>query len=128
MRSFSADAAIIAGPTLAATAGAVRAGDALLLAAAPDLAAHSLLPFPTYAGLAFLFTCAAYILGAPLLRYRALSTSNAFDLFVLSGGLILALLLLNVPVLVPPLAVAGVGAATALRLVRRLPSRTYSAE
>jgi hypothetical protein len=128
MRSFSADAAIIAGPSLAAAAGAVRAGDALIAAAVPELAAYSLLPFATYATLAFAFTWAAYLLGAPLLRYRALSTSNAFDLFLLSGGLILALLMLNVPVLVLPLATAGAGAATALWLVRRIPSRRYSAD
>jgi len=128
MRSFTADASIIAAPALAAAAGAVRAGDALIAAAVPDLATYSLLPFPTYAVLGFLFTWAAYLLSAPLLRYRALSTSNAFDLFLLTGGLILALLMLNLPVLVLPLASAGAGSALALRLVRRRPSRRYSAD
>lgn len=128
MRSFSADAAIVAGPSLAMSGLAVWAGDALLAAAPPEVASSLvLLPYPLYALLALIGTWAAYLLFAPLLRYRALSTSNAFDLFVLVGGLILALMLLTTAALILPLAAAGAGAATALRLVRRRPSRGLSA-
>lgn len=128
MRSFSADAAIVAVPSLAAAAGAVWAGEHLFAAAPAELiASHPLVPFPVYAAIAFLLTWAVYFLVAGLLHYRALSTSNAFSIYMLLAGLILALLLLSQPAAAPPLVAAAAGGALALRLVRRRPSRRYSA-
>lgn len=121
MRSFSADAAIVAGPSLAVAALAVRAGDALIAAAPAGTV--PIPPLPVYAALAFASTWLAYFLVAGLLRYRALSTSNAFTLFLTLAALALSLLLLTAPALVPPLLASGAGSALALRLVRRRPRR-----
>jgi hypothetical protein len=103
MRSLTADAAIIAIPGLAASAGAIWAAHALFAMAAErgaDLPAGMLLP--TIAAFAFLLTWSVYYLVVGLLAYRALSTSNALHLLLVLVALATALLLLNRPDLVIP--------------------------
>ncbi len=124
MRSLSADAAIVAMPSLLAAGVAVWAGEASFAAAAGQQAA---LPpgllLPTILLGAFAATWAVYYLFAGLLAYRALSTSNGLVLFLVLSTLLLVLLLLNLPDRVPPVLIACVGAAGALRLVRLRPRR-----
>jgi hypothetical protein len=122
MRSLTADAAIIAIPGLAASAGAIWAAHALFAMAAErgaDLPAGMLLP--TIAAFAFLLTWSVYYLVVGLLAYRALSTSNALHLLLVLVALATALLLLHRPDLVIPVLTSTAGAAAALRLVRLRP-------
>lgn len=126
MRSLSADAAIIAVPSLLAAVAAVWLGEASFAAAAVQQAA---LPpgllLPTIMLFGFALTWAAYYLMAGLLAYRALSTSNGLIQFLVLSTLLMVLLLLNLPERVPPLLIACAGAAAALRLVRLRPRRLH---
>jgi hypothetical protein len=120
MRSLSADAAIVAVPSLGATAGAIWATEHLFRAAAergPGLSPELL--FPTMAMLAFALTWAAYFIVVGLLAYRALSTSNALVLFLTLVSLLVVLVLLNRPEFSVSILVASAGTALALRLLRR---------
>ena len=126
MRSLTADAAIIALPTLAVTAGAVRAAQALFTLAAEQGAALPVsLLLPTIAALAFVATWAVYYALVGLLAYRALSTSNSVVLFLVLITLLTILGLLNQPILVPPMLSAAAGSTVALRLLRLRPRRLF---
>ena len=127
MRSLSADAAIIAGPSLAASGGAIWAsGKLFALAAEQSASLPPMLLLPTMAAMAFALTWASYYLVVGLLAYRAVSTSNALVLFLVIVGLLAVLALLNRPELSIPLIAAASGAALALRLLRLRPRRRYS--
>jgi len=124
MRSLTADAAIVAIPSLISAGGAIWAAEALFALAAERGAALSpALLLPTMVALAFLLTWASYYLVVGLLAYRALSTSNALMLFLVLVALVTTLLLLNHPELVPPVLASVAGAALALRMVRLRPRR-----
>ena len=124
MRSFTADAAILALPSLGAMAGAIWASERLFVLAAERGAGLSPeLLFPVMAMLAFALTCAAYFLVVGLLAYRALSTSNALVLFLTLVCLVAVLVLLNRPELSFSILAASAGAGLALRLLRRKPRR-----
>jgi small-conductance mechanosensitive channel len=127
MRSLTADAAIIAGPSLAAAGGAILASERLFaLAGEAGSPLPAALVLPTMVAIAFALTWAGYYLVVGLLAYRAVSTSNALVLFLLLVALLVVLALLNRPDWsVPMLASAG-GAALALRLLRRRPRRQLS--
>jgi hypothetical protein len=127
MRSLSADAAIIAGPSLAASGGAIWASEKLFaLAAEQSAALPPMLLLPTMAAIAFVLTWATYYVVVGLLAYRAVSTSNALVLFLVSVGLLTVLALLNRPELSIPLVASASGAALALRLLRLRPRRQLS--
>lgn len=127
MRSLSADAAIIAGPSLAASGGAIWAAQAVFaLAAERGVALPPMLLLPTMAAIAFALTWATYYGVVGLLAYRAVSTSNALVLFLLIVGLLTVLALLNEPELSIPLLASTSGAALALRLLRLRPRRRLS--
>lgn len=127
MRSLSADAAIIAGPSLAASGGAIWAADALFALALERAAGlPPMLLLPTMTAIAFALTWAVYYAVVGLLAYRAVSTSNALVLFLVVAGLLLMLALLNRPELSVPLIASAAGAALALRLVRLRPRRRFS--
>jgi hypothetical protein len=112
------DAAIIAGPALAAAAGAVRIGDALADKLPAQLSASPLLPIAVYVLIAYLLGRGLCLVSVPLLRTRDRALNDAFILFLLSGGLILVLISVRAPVLVGPLAAAGAGTALAIRHAR----------
>lgn len=120
VRSLSADAAIIAAPSLAAAGGAIWSAERLFA-----LVGHlpSALMLPSMAAIAFGLTWAAYHLIAGLLAYRALSTSNALVLLLTLVTLLSVLALLVRPELLIPLLASASGSATALRLLRRRPRR-----
>lgn len=127
MRSLSADAAIIAGPSLAATGGAIWAAEALFaLAAERSAALPPMLLLPAMAAIAFVLTWAVYYTLVGLLAYRAVSTSNALVLFLVLVGLLTVLALLNRPELSIPLIASASGTALALRLIRLRPRRQLS--
>ena len=127
MRSLSADAAIVTGPSLAAAGGAIWATERLFALAAERAASlPPLLLLPTIVALAFALTWASYYAVVGLLAYRALSTSNALVLFLVVVALLTALALLNRPELLVPMLASAAGAALALRLVRRRPRRQLS--
>jgi hypothetical protein len=122
MRSLTADAAIIAAPSVAATGGAIWAVDALFALAADRAGAlPQFFMLPSMTAIGFALTWAAYYLVVGLLAYRAVSTSNALILFLVVMCLLTGLTLLNRPDLSVPLIAAAAGAALALRLVRRRP-------
>jgi hypothetical protein len=124
MRSLTADAAIIAVPSLACAGGAIWAADALFgLAAERGAGLPPALLLPTTAALAFVVTWASYYLVVGLLAYRALSTSNALSLFLVLVALQTALVLLHRPESIVPILVSAAGAALALRLLRLRPRR-----
>lgn len=127
MRSLSADAAIIAGPSLAATGGAIWVAERLFVLAAEQ---GSILPapllLPTMAALAFALTWASYYVVVGLLAYRAVSTSNALFLFFVVVALLTVLALLNDPQWAVPLLASAAGTGLALRLVRLRPRRRLS--
>jgi hypothetical protein len=124
MRSLSADAAIVAAPTLGAAYLAVRSGDALVAVSPPDLwLPDPFLLLPAYAALGLALTWAAYHLVAGLLQYRAISTSNGRGLFIFLAVLVTASAAYEVPELALRFAAAAAGAAFALHLIRRRPSR-----
>jgi hypothetical protein len=124
MRSLSADAAIVAAPTLGATYLAVRSGHALVAVSPPGMwLPDPLLLLPAYAALGLALTWAAYHLVAGLLQYRAISTSNGRGLFIFLAVLVTASAAYEVPELALPFAAAATGAAFALHLIRRRPSR-----
>ena len=124
MRSLSADATIVAAPTLGATYLAVRGGNALLAVSPPDLwLPDPMLLLPVYAALGFGLSWAAYHLVAGLLQYRAISTSNGRGFFIFLAVLVTASAAYEVPALAPRFAAAAAGAAFALHLIRRRPSR-----
>ena len=127
MRSLSADAAIIAGPSLAAAGGAIWAAERLFaLAAERGGELPSLLLLPTIAAIAFTLTWLSYYVFVGLLAYRALSTSNALILLLVVVALLTVLALLNQPELSIPILVSAAGAGLALRLVRLSPRRQFS--
>jgi hypothetical protein len=128
MRSLSADAAIVAAPTLGATYLAVRSGNALVAVSPAGFGLPDpMLLLPAYAALGFALTWAAYHLVAGLLQYRAISTSNGRGLFIFLAVLVTASAAYEVPQLALPFAAAAAGAAFALHLIRRRPSRRISA-
>jgi hypothetical protein len=128
MRSLSADAAIVAGPTLGASALAVWCGKAALAAAPPEAwLPHPLLLLPLYAALGFALTWLFYYAVVGLLEYRALSTSNGRGLFMLFAALAAAYLLFRAPELVSAFAAAAAGATFALHVIRRRPRQRISA-
>ena len=125
MRSFTADAAIVAVPSLGATAAAIWASERLFRLADDSGAGISPeLLFPTMGMLAFAMTWAAYFVVVGLLAYRALSTSNALVLFLTLVCLLAVLVLLNRPELCLSILAAAAGAGLALRLLRRKPRRS----
>jgi hypothetical protein len=132
MRSLTADAAIIALPSLAAAGGAIWGAEALFALAAERGAALSpSLLLPTMSALAFLLTWMSYYVVVGLLAYRATSTSNAVILFLVLVSLLTVLVLLNQPPLAVPILTAAAGALVALRLLRlrpRRPARASSAQ
>ena len=128
MRSLSADAAIVAAPTLGAAYLAVRSGNALVAVSPPGLRLPDpLLLLPAYAVLGLALTWVTYHLVAGLLRYRAISTSNGRALFIFLAMLVTASAAFEVPELALPFAAAAAGAAFALHLIRHRPSRRIGA-
>jgi len=128
MRSLSADAAIVAAPTLGAAFLAVRTVDALRTVIAPELQLpHPLLLMPAYGALGLALTWIAYQLVAGLLEYRAISTTNGRGLFILLAVLTGGFAMIDAPSLAPPFAAAALGSAFALSLLRRRPRRRISA-
>lgn len=127
MRSLTADAAIVAAPSLAASGAAIWSAERLfVLAAEHGGALPSMTLSPMMAALAFMLTWAGYYLVVRLLAFRALSTSNALILFLLLIALLTVLTLLTRPEWSIPLLSAAAGSALALRLVRLRPRRRFS--
>ena len=127
MRSLSADAAIVAVPSLVASGAAIwAAGRLFALAADRGGALPPFLLLPTMSAIAFALTWAGYYVFVGLLAYRALSTSNALILLLVVVALLTVLALLNRPELSIPLLASAAGAALALRLVRLRPRRQFS--
>ncbi|HEX8443335.1 MAG TPA: hypothetical protein VF631_06785 [Allosphingosinicella sp.] len=127
MRSLSADAAIVAGPSLAASGAAIWAAERLFaLAAERGGELPPLLLLPTMMAIAFALTWGSYYVFVGLLAYRALSTSNALVLLLVVVALLTVLALLNRPELSVPILASAAGAALALRLVRLRPRRQFS--
>jgi hypothetical protein len=127
MRSLSADAAIVAVPSLVASGAAIWASERLFaLAAERGAEFPPILLLPTMAAIAFALTWVSYYLFVGLLAYRALSTSNALVLLLVVVALLTVLALLNRPELSVPILVSAAGAAAALRLVRLRPRRQFS--
>ena len=128
MRSLSADAAIVAAPTLGATYLAVWSGDALIAKSPPETwLLHPLFLMPAYAACGLALTWIAYHAVAGLLQYRAISTSNGRGLFIFLAVLTTAFAAYDAPTVAFPFAAAAIGSAFALRLIRRRPSRRISA-
>jgi hypothetical protein len=127
MRSLSADAAIVAVPSLVACGAAIWTSERLFaLAAERGTAFPPILLLPTMAAIAFALTWVSYYVFVGLLAYRALSTSNALILLLVVVALLTVLALLNRPELSLPILVSAAGAAAALRLVRLRPRRQFS--
>jgi hypothetical protein len=128
MRSLSADAAIVAAPTLAASYLAVWGGDRLLAAAPPEAwLPHELLLLPLYAVLGMTLTWLFYQTVAGMLEYRAISTTNGRGLFIFLAVLTTAFTAYEAPGVALQFAAAAMGAAFTLQLIRRRPSRRISA-
>jgi hypothetical protein len=127
MRSLSADAAIVAAPTMAASYLAVWCGDALLVRVPLQILPHPLLVLPGYAAFGAVLTWLAYQTVAGMLEYRAISTTNGRGLFVFLAVLTTAFTAYEAPGVALSFAAAALGAAFALHLIRRRPSRRISA-
>ena len=123
MRTLTADAALVALPSLAASGVAALGGRHLLdILPAGSWYASAYTFLPVYVLLAGAATCCLYFLFRGLLERPAVATSMGRTMFNVLAAIGIASLLLFDPPLAVAVAAAALGSAVMLKLIREWPS------